>query len=160
VSLASIFRHVVIAFFLLITFLAFLYTLLDIRPFALRHFVNFSYGMMAPYQGYERTNKGLIAEGQTSDGTWHQIDLAPYFPVLRGEERIRFFFMVIKYDTGVPYTEAAEKIAQMLLRLEHQKGNDYTALRLFWIEWEPSPAGYDALMHKEFFKKLLITVHV
>lgn len=151
-NLPRISRHIVIIGFLVVTCAAFLLTVFRIWLPLPRTLLLFSYGMMAPYQGYERMNADLRAEGQDQEGVWQPIDLSPYFPVIRGEEHIRKYYMIFGYKHPA--------FAKKLLMVERQKGNDITAVRLYWDQWQPSPLGYEALRNSSgSYKDLLTTVH-
>ncbi len=158
VILFRILRQVIIIFFLLITASAFLLTLFRIDLPFLRPIVAYSYGMMAPYQGYERTNMELFAEGEI-EGVWEAIDLDPYFPVLRGEKIAREFFMIYSDKNPEAVTAAATRIAQKLLHLENSRGHSYTSVRLLWHQWYPSPEGFAARRTETLMTRLLATVH-
>lgn len=119
----------------------------------------FSYAMMAPYQGYERLNAGLSAEGQITEGEWQPINLDPYFPVIRGESHMRQFFMIYEGSGTTLEQQMATRTAEKLLQLERDRGHSYTAIRLWWNQWEPSPAGYDHQPDKQLYRRPLITIH-
>lgn len=155
-----ILRQILILGFLIVTFSAFLLTMFRFYPPIPRSILLFSYGMMAPYQGYERYNADLRAEGQDSSGAWHAINLDPYFPVIRGEEHIRKYYMIFTDKDPVAITTASTTVATKLLQLEKEKGKDVRAVRLYWDQWLPSPLGYEALRTASgSFRDLLTTVH-
>ena len=150
--LKRITQHIIIFVFLLITLLAFFVTMfheeMPFTPLFLQPFVLFGYGMMAPYQGYERLNTDLFAEGLTANGQWQEINLDPYFPVLRGEKNIRETKLLFRDGSGADIVTAhARKIAERLLTVEHEHGHAFQSVKLSWEEWPPSPLGYDALRH-------------
>ena len=156
-------QHTIIITYLMITFLAFVLTMthtyVPVVSTVLRPVIAYSYGMMAPYQGYERLNEALMAEGLGADGTWRSISLDPYFPVLRGERKIREYYLI--YGDGKNpdiVTEHATRVAKTLLQLEHERGSEFTAVRLSWDQWQPSPLGFEALHHEpSLFTRLLAT---
>lgn len=153
-------QHAVIVFFLGITCAAFLLTMFRIKIPLLYPFIEYSYYMMAPYQGYERLNGELAAEGQDRKGEWHRLSLDPYFPVLLGERYIRTFMMIYMSPDMASAPSAAEPVARKLLMLEQAKGNDIQAVRLSWNQWEPSPNGFYVNRESpKSFSRPLATVH-
>jgi|CXWL01.1.fsa_nt_gi hypothetical protein len=153
--LKRIVQHAIILFFLLISFLAFYLTMLHadfpFLPAFLDPVIEYSYGMMAPYQGFERLNAGLMVEGVDAKGEHHSIDLDPYFPVLQGERTIREYKMIYQNEEHVDEAEEfSKKIAKILFELERKRGHNFQSIQLSWDQWQPSPQGFETLHHEPF----------
>ncbi len=150
-------RQTVVLAYLCVTALAFLYTMVRVRPPAmLWPVVRFSYGRMAPYQGDTETNEDLVLEGQLPDGRWEVIALEPYFPFGFGEANVRVYLRSFKArGHDVLRAKYAELGLQILAR-EHEQGRTYTTLRLLWQEWPRSPAGFDFLRRVPFVETSVI----
>jgi hypothetical protein len=137
---------------------AFTFTMVRVQiPFIPWPLLRFHYGMMAPYQGYSMTNADLLAEGKRSDGSWERIDLAPYYPTIRGTQimyrRLRSYFAL----GNAAHTDAYRKLALLLLEREQRKGRTYEAIRLTWQQWPVSPLGFEAMRTEELTENVFIT---
>ncbi len=123
--------------------------MLRVKTDFLGPFVQFEYRMMAPYQSYTMFSNEFVIRGER-DGVWEQIDLAPYFPTLRGERSIReermYRGMSYKEDRRAQY----QRMAELLIALEAKQGRIYDRLLIEWWRWPDSPAGYYALQQREF----------
>lgn len=141
----KILAHLLILTYCVITFFAalFSFTKIQITPIPWP-VLRYSYGMMAPFQGYSTTNMDLLAEGQQNDGAWVTIDLDPYYPMIRGNQvmyrRLRSFKFEGEEKHKAKYTELAE----LLQKHEKNRGNEYESIRLTWQEWPASVEGWDA----------------
>jgi hypothetical protein len=113
--------------------------------------VVFVYSTMAPYQGYNRDNDELRAQGQLPDGSWETIDVRRYYPLGHGWESLRMrlrSFRTKEFDdpSEVPGLLARyEDLGRLLLAAERRRGMPYESVRLTWESWPLSPLGYDAL---------------
>jgi hypothetical protein len=146
VNFKRIVGNLFIAFYLWITLCAFLLTILRIRLFYPKDLVIYSYGMMAPYQSYTPINGDILAEGRTADGTWHVIDLSPYYPVIFGERNAREYFAMYTYTTDPAQRGSSrEEFARTLGRLENEKGKNFTAIRISWQQWPAMTDNYHFL---------------
>lgn len=151
VQVRACFRHTIIGAYLLVTVLAFVYTMTGWRPGLIWPAVHFSYGMMAPYQGFETYAQELLVEGQDEAGEWQSIDMSLYWPFLRGERVVRGWLMswqraYFQQDPLPHYRLMAEK----LQRLEAEQGRTYQNLRMSWQTWPASPGGYYFLRREPF----------
>jgi len=150
----KILAHTFILCYVAITFFAalFAFTKKQITPIPWP-IIRYSYGMMAPYQGYSTTNVDLLAEGKEEDGTWKTIDLDPYYPMIRGTQvmyrRLRSFHAQGAKVHKEKYTELAE----LLLGKE----GTYESIRLTWQEWPVSPEGWDANRTNDLITDYFIT---
>ncbi len=110
-----------------------------------------TYGMMAPYQGYAREHRELIAEGQRRDGTWERIDLLLYYPGRRGEGVVRQQMRALEWFRGTEVLLSSYKrLAVQVQALEAEEGRRYTTVRFAWEVWPPSTEDYEALRHPPF----------
>jgi hypothetical protein len=117
----------------------------------------FFYGMLAPYQGYSETSEGYLAEGY-ANGTWTEIDLAPYYPVLPGERSMREWHTYANW-AQFPSAEAAHRAyAQKLLELEAAAGRTYEHVRLSWIQWRPAEESFRGPAARPDKSRILVIV--
>ena len=117
-----------------------------------------SYGMMAPYQGYAREHRELIAEGKTPQGTVERINIFPYYPGRRGEGVVREQMRMIEWFDGEDVFMNDYKIlASRIQRLEAEQGRQYTAIELSWEVWPPSIINYEYFRHSPFTRIVPIT---
>lgn len=157
-SHSRILGRAILVAYLLILALGIAYSVVRFSPVPFGRVTLFMYGMLAPYQGYHETSEAFLAEGELADGTWHRIDLTSYFPVLEGERSMREHRL---YDNlaGFSSHEAAHRAVAMLLRdLEAQAGRPYAHVRLTWVQWRPTPAGFWDGFDTPTQSKLLVTV--
>lgn len=117
----------------------------------------FMYGMLAPYQGYLVTTEGYVAEGSI-DGEWKKIDLAPYYPVLAGERSMREQHTYANWAHFPSSEDAYRAYAEKLLAVERDAGRPYEQLRLSWIQWRPTPAGFRDGTERPLQSVVLVTV--
>ncbi len=146
-----------LVFYLWVTCSAFLVTVFRIPALPPYAIVEYSYGMMAPYQSPGTENQQLLIEGQKSDGTWEAIDLAPYYPVLFGERNVREFYAMYYHEEypSEPF-DVRSHYAQKLFELEKAKGHAYTALRFYWEQWPYKVGPFDAGNIPGLTKKTLL----
>jgi hypothetical protein len=151
-------RHAGILFYLLVTFAAFLFTMTRVRvPVLPWPLVAFSYGMMAPYQGYHPWNGDLRAEGLAASGGWERVDLSPYFPFGRGEANIRTFFLTFRARGESELRDQERKFARQVWVRESESGRTYRHLRMWREQWPASPLGFDALRREPFVTTELLS---
>ena len=143
-------QHTAIALYLTITLFAFLYTMFRVAPPFAVPVVFFSYGMMAPYQTYLKNSDKLIGEARRNGGTWQQIDLAPYFPYLRGETEVRSYLPTFAWIGDVQLHDAYARFAARIMHSEALAGRPWNDLRLSLDRWPLSPGGYGFLYHEPF----------
>ena len=143
----------VVVGYLLVTLAAFVFTMTRIRiPLIPWPLVHWSYGMMAPFQGYTRISKELVVKGIRSDGTPEQVDLAPYSPFFYGEANIRTYFPPF-IDEPAELQRRYRFMAERLLALEREQGHGFDQLRLSFELWPASPAGYEFLRQESFVSR-------
>ncbi len=131
--------------YLLITGAALLYTVLRIPVLLHVPLVTFSYGIMAPYQGFERMNADLRAEGREKDGTWGPIDISRYYPLEAGEVAARKHLFPFRARGDAAMREAYTELAIQLREHEREQGRIWNNIHLFWDEWPISSEGYSFL---------------
>lgn len=151
--------HALVVSYLAVLGLGVAHSVRRLDPVPLGRITIFEYGMLAPYQGYSRVTEGFLAEGLVQ-GTWYPIDLAPYYPVLPGERSMREWHVYANW-AHFPSEEAAHRAyAERLLALHdrYEGGRALEALRLSWIQWEPSPADFRAPSAAPLQQRLLVTV--
>ncbi len=153
-------QHAVILFFIAFQVSGFMLTMFRVwMPFP-RSLTLFSYGMMAPYQAYDRYNYDFVAEGLTVDGTWEPISLQPYFRVILGEAVVRKFKLIFTHPDREHARANALLISSKLLQLERGRGHSIKAIRLSWQQWPQSPQGMDTLRQSPHLEStLLATVY-
>ncbi|MBI5155993.1 hypothetical protein HZA45_01825 [Candidatus Peregrinibacteria bacterium] len=140
-------QHIIVLCYLLIAGASLLFTVLRF-PILLRiPLMTFSYGMMAPYQGFNRSNVDLRAEGQDERGVWQRIDLAPYYPVEVGEAIARRHLFAFRAQGDDAARAAYADLARQLLIHESVQGYHWRRVRLFWDSWPVSAYGYEAMRH-------------
>ena len=158
VNLRLILRQGLIFVYLLLTLSAFCYTLSRWPIFLRLPLTSIAYSMMAPYQSYTVRNIDLLAEGQLPDGTWHKIDLTPYFPFDSGETMDRKYLFTFRWRGSDAHLAAYHSLASQVLAHEQENGKPYKALRLSWQSWPASPAGYDALRLSAFTETISLAI--
>ena len=153
----TLFQHLVIICYILVTFAGFCYTMFRVWiPGVPRKLTIFSYGMMAPYQSYRTFNEELIAEGRVPGGAWEEINLDPYLPYIRGEKAHRSYLVSFRYggkDIDEKYREYARRVQQ----LEAQRGREWSGVRLTLEKWPMSPAGYEYLRVDTFAERNIVS---
>lgn len=156
--LRKIIAHTFIACYVSVTLSAalFSFTKVNVTPIPWP-VLRYSYGMMAPFQGYSTTNVDLLAEGLNDKDEWKTIDLDPYYPMILGTQimyrRMRSFSFIGEDMHKQKYTELAE----LLLEREKHRGRTYEAIRLTWQEWPASPKAWDALRKESEITNHFIT---
>lgn len=118
---------------------------------------HWSYGMMAPYQGDTSWNGDFLYEGQLPDGTWEPIDVDAYLPYSFGERNVRKFLRVYQRYGDAEHRRRFGEFALLLLEREQDRGRPYTSVRVFFDQWERSPAGYEYLHTPLFTTRELVT---
>ncbi len=103
--------------------------------------------MMAPYQGFNRSNVDLRAEGEDEKGAWQPIDLAPYYPLEAGETIARRHLFTFRARGDDAAREAYANLAWQLLGRESERGHTWKRVRVFWDSWPVSAHGYEAMRH-------------
>lgn len=128
-------------------------------PFIPHILTFFSYGMMAPYQGYDHSAFQLAAEGLPVGGSeWVPIDIKKYQPYLRGERNVRSsdYSMSSSEEELQLAPKRYRMAAHQLLRLEKERGNEFSSVRLLWEDWPLSTESFDALHHETFWTRSVI----
>lgn len=139
------------------TFSGLTYTLIRVRTPLPWVITRYSYGMIAPYQGYDPRNSEIFAEGENPDGSWEVINLDRYFPYLLGERSARMHFLSFPFDEEARRTSSYKIWAEQLLKHENDRGHAYTSVRISWDEWPVSPTSYDDLRRVPFVERTFIT---
>lgn len=149
-SLPRFIQHIIVLCYLIIAGASLLFTV--VRVPALLHvpFATFSYGMMAPYQSFNRENVDVRAEGEDSKGIWHTINLDPYYPLELGEKIARRHLFVFRSRGPVAQGDAYADMARQLRKHEREQGRDWKHVRLFWESWPVSVHGYEAMRTAPF----------
>lgn len=142
-SVPRLLQHAVAVSYLVLLSFGMTYAVWRYEPVPLRSLTLFLYGMLAPYQGYNRMNEAFLVEGRMGD-EWREIELAPYFPVLEGERNMRERRLYLNVGKHPSVEALHRRIALRIRELEAERGNRYDAVRLTWIEWEPSPESFRA----------------
>ena len=156
--LRRLLTHIFLFAYLTLTAYAFFFTMVRLElPFIPSRALHFFYGLMAPYQGYTTENFDLLAEGRKEDGSWHRIDLDPYYPMILGNQvmyrRLRSFHGEGESVSKRKYTEFA-----LLLRAhEKERGRFFERVRLTWQAWPMSPKRWDALRRDPLVKNYPLT---
>lgn len=138
-----------------VTLAAFVFTVFRVELLPRRLFW-YSYGMMAPYQGYAVENAELRALGLTAAGEWEEIDLYRYIPTGRGEFSYRGYLPSARFspDQG----KAAERY-RALAALLHEREPQYGSVALYFDVWPASPGGYEWLRHDPFLTFEFLAAH-
>ena len=158
VHLRRVLRHTAVLAYLLVTAIAFVFTMTRVRiPLVPYKVMHWSYGMMAPYQGDTSWNGDFIYEGQLANGTWEVISLDRYMPFGFGEKNVRKFLRVYQKYGAEEHHKKFTEHALMLLDRERARGKDYTAVRVWFDQWPRSNGGYEFLHTREFTTRRLIT---
>ena len=155
--LKRISQHIVVIVFLILTLTALILTMTKLLVLPLS-IVRWSYGMMAPYQGDTYFSADFVYEGRLPDGSWEVITIDPYMPYEFGETNVRKFLRIYQ-DRG---TEGQRKkftdFALILLERERARGTPYTAVRIWFEQWDRSSGGYEFLRTPLFTKRELVTI--
>ncbi len=146
-SVRRIAGYMLFLLFAYVTCSAFLYTLTRVRTTLPWSVLRFGYAMMAPYQGYATKATAFVAEGRREgEGEWETIDLAPYFPVSRGETIARALLRSFVEEDGNDARRREQYVimALQLLEREQERGNAFAEVRLLFEQWPVSVLGYEA----------------
>lgn len=150
--------HGFLLVYITLTFLAFCFTMIRWKPLGFTAIFPF-YGMMAPYQGYAREHRELIAQGKKIDGQIERINIRAYYPGRRGEGVVRQQMRALEWFRGTGALLAAyEHLATHIQTLEREQGRAYTSISLAWEVWPPSISGYDALRHPPYSRIVPVVI--
>ncbi len=150
-------QQLVVIVYCLMTVSALFFTMTK-TAFPLPHpVIRWNYGMMAPYQGDTTWNADFIYEGRRADGTWEVINTDPYLPHGFGEKNVRKFMRVFAYLGGLGHRVKFGEYALLLMDRERARGRDYRAIRVWFDQWDRSPAGYEYLHTPLFTTRELVT---
>lgn len=126
-------------------------------PLVPRRIMLFAYGSLAPYQSITVTGKEWRVEGLDENGEWEEIDTSSYEPFLQGERLARQHTMLFRIPRSKEHAEAHfGRIADELRKLEAERGRNYGSIRLYWLEWPASPAGYRHLKQEPFIEEFFV----
>lgn len=149
--------HLAILGYLLFTFAGFTLTMTKLLIPLPYFFVQWSYGMMAPYQGDTPWNGDLVVEGQLPDGTTQIVSLDPYMPYLFGEANARRFLRIYRPLGWEVQRWKFTEFGLMLLDRERAAGRPYTVLHLYFDRWPRSNGGFEFLHQPLFTEREFIT---
>ena len=150
-------QQAVLLIYLAVTAGALIFTFTKVAfpfPEAVTHW---SYGMIAPYQGDTSWNADFIYEGQLPNGSWEVINIDPYMPYIFGEKNARKFLRVYQRYGNLEHRRKFGEFALLVLDHEREQGKSYQAIRVWFDQWDRSPAGYEYLHTPEFTKRELVT---
>ncbi len=123
-----------------------LFTTFTHRPFfLLTALTDFSYGMLAPYQGDEDQNYELAVVGWDGQGRSTLVATDQYFPGDKGERISRQLFGTFTFKTPFGRAQKYVPFLTYILNYEGAKGHPYVRLEAYEDQWTRSPQGYDAL---------------
>ncbi len=142
-TVTKILQQAIIVSYLVLLLLGAAYAAFRFQPIPFRPLTLFVYGMLAPYQGYNRMNEAFLVEGRIGE-EWEEIDLAPYFPTLEGERNMRERRLYLNVGKHPSVEALHRRIAERIRELEAERGTHYESVRLTWIEWEPAPESFRA----------------
>lgn len=111
---------------------------------------------MAPYQQYRTFNEQLTARGKVGD-IWKAIDLAPYFPYVRGERAMRSYLVTFRKRGDTVWPRKYKEYAELIRLMEGRDGRQWEEVSLHIEHWPMSPAGYEYLRHDPFIEYKTIT---
>lgn len=142
--------HGFLAIYVILTFFAFCFTMFRWKPLGFT-IIFPSYGMMAPYQGYAREHRELIAQGRKNDGSIERINMLSYYPGRRGEGVVRQQMRALEWFRGTGALLASYKhLATQIQEHERAQGRDYISVSLAWEVWPPSLEDYEKFRHPPF----------
>ncbi len=150
-------QQAVLLIYLAVTAGALIFTFTKVALLLPEAVTHWSYGMIAPYQGDTSWNGDFIYEGQRSDGSWEVIDLDPYMPYIFGEQNARKFLRVYQRLGNLDHRRKFGEFALLVLDRERARGKSYQAIRVWFDQWDRSPAGYEYLHTPEFTRRELVT---
>ena len=150
-------QQAVVLVYLIVAFCALLFTFTKTAFPQPEWVTHWSYGMMAPYQGDTSWNGDFIYQGQLSDGTWETINLDPYMPYIFGERNVRKFLRIYQRYGNLEHRKKFTEYALQLLDRERVRGKHYLAIRVYFDQWDRSPAGYEFLHTPLFTARELVT---
>lgn len=146
-------QQLVVIMFIAMTVSGMSYTLFRYKlPGVPRSLRQFSYGMMAPYQTYRTHNEELTALGLTPDGTWEIINMDEYLPFVQGERAMRSYLLTFRAQGDEILYKKYTEFAQIIQRLESERGRKWEDIKLTIQVWPMSPAGFEYLRHDPFIE--------
>ncbi|TSD00329.1 MAG: hypothetical protein Greene101449_199 [Candidatus Peregrinibacteria bacterium Greene1014_49] len=149
--------HGLILGYLAITASALLFTFTKVVfPFP-SIFIRWSYGMIAPYQRDVPWNFDVSYEGQLPDGEWQPINIHPYMPYQFAEQKVREFLLPYLHQGELTRRQKFTELALQILDHERARGIPYTAVRVFYEQWDRSPGGHEFLHLPAFTHRALLT---
>lgn len=151
-------KHIGLMAYVWVTIAAFIYTMVRVRvPLIPRTVLIFSYGMMAPYQGYEEVNEDMYAEGLLQTGEWEPIDLDRFYPFVLGERVFRREIGRSTYPTNDAEQVLRDRtFATHLQAVLTSLGQPYSAVRIFHDMWPVSPQSFTALRTSPFLSRTFV----
>lgn len=149
-TVRRVLAHGFVFFYCFVTFLAFMFTMFRWKPLGFT-FIFPAYGMMAPYQGYAREHRELVADGRMQDGTVERISMRPYYPGRQGEGVVRQQMRMIEWFMGrEAFLNAYRTLATRIQHLEAEEGRVFVSIQLSWEVWPVSLEGYEHFRHAPF----------
>ncbi len=107
-------------------------------------FTEFSYGMLAPYQGDDDQNREPVVVGTDASGTTTLVPVDLYFAGRHGERNARQRLQIFLFENERMREQALIPFLIQILEHEHRKGNPYVRLDWYEDQWTRSPQRYDA----------------
>jgi hypothetical protein len=74
-----------------------------------------------------------------------------------GERNVRKFLRIYQYLGPLGHRRKFADFAYILLQHERDRGHPYTTMRVYFEQWDRSPAGYDYLRTPLFTHRELVT---
>ncbi len=141
----QIFLNIVISLYLVITAGGMYQTVTHIQSPIFPTLSQFSYGMLAPYQGDSDINAEVVLIAEEEGGATRILPVGRFFQGELGERTVRSLLEQLK-DRDVPaLREIYEPMLVQILQHERDKGHAYLSLSIYQEAWPKSVDGYEAL---------------
>ena len=157
-SLPRFLQHIIVLCYLIIAGASLLFTVIRIPALLSVPLAPFSYGMMAPYQSFNRENVDVRAEGEDEKGIRHAINLDGYYTLELGEKIARRPLFIFRVRRPESQNEAYAEMARQLMKHEREQGRDWKHVRLYWDSWPVSAQGYEGMRTAPFVKSIPLAI--
>ena len=141
-----IFINLVLCLYFVITAGGMYQTATHNRSWAFPLLSEFSYGMLAPFQGDSDINAEVVLIAEEAGGATRILPVGRFFQGELGERTARSLLEQLKGRGELSaLQEIYDPMLSQMLQHERERGHPYVSLSLYKEEWPKSAEGYEAL---------------
>ncbi len=147
-------QHVIVFGYVIMMIAGFIFAVSRMALPIPRFFTDWSYRMIAPFQGYDKENYDVLIDAKRPDGSWQTIDPATLLSLPRSK-RTAFFMMSNFKDAPIDERyEHYKELANGMLSYLQSTGEDYDSLRMSFLFWPQSPLGIEHFRDSTFARTI------